>query len=494
MAEGEDESIFESECFIVAPIGDRGSETRDHSDAVLEALIRPAAIRVGLGRCLRADHIDEPGNITDQVIEHITRARLVVADLTGQNPNVFYELAVRHSFGLPVVIVARENERIPFDLVTERVVWLSTNSGPDALLQLAQTVDALERAMRRALELPNRSPVTRVIASSALDAPLRVGDTSEQRLARVEDLIERLLSESDPSVVLRALDDVSQQVQRIQGGIEMERSWSEEEASSRHRAERQDELLTPVLLDALETRSVRLDFQPIIHLPTGTQAGIEVFGRIIAQGDRLRPDVFIPSAERSGLMPRIGTLFLQDLEAVMSGLEYLPRPQPFFISVNAGYSEIHSPLYLASLRALQTTCANKGLDLLIELPESVVTDAHFDADTLDSVVGSVSGISIDDFGTGYSSLPILRRYQVSQLKIDRSLIYDLVHDTAVVQAVLSVADSMGLTVVAEGVETAEQLSTLEALGCTLAQGFYFGRTEPLARLSEMFPSNWRAAD
>jgi len=110
-------------CFVIAPIGDEGSETRTRSDKVLNHVIAPAATECGY-EALRADRISEPGIITSQVIQHLVDDPLVIADLTGHNPNVFYELAVRHAVRKPVVQIIQAGERIPFDVAGTRTIEL----------------------------------------------------------------------------------------------------------------------------------------------------------------------------------------------------------------------------------------------------------------------------------------------------------------------------------------------------------------------------------
>jgi hypothetical protein len=113
-------------CFFVAPIGDDDSETRHHSDLLLASLVEPAIAELGL-TVIRADGIDRPGVITAQVIEHIAKARLVVADLSFHNPNVFYELALRHATGKPTVHLVRSQDNIPFDIDQFRTIRIDTS-------------------------------------------------------------------------------------------------------------------------------------------------------------------------------------------------------------------------------------------------------------------------------------------------------------------------------------------------------------------------------
>lgn len=116
---------FDNLCFYITPIGEENSEHRRHSDLFLEAIVEPALKQLGL-EVKRADHIDKPGTITKQIIEYISKARLVIADLSYHNPNVFYELALRHAFRLPTVQIIRKADRIPFDVNQTRTIAIDT--------------------------------------------------------------------------------------------------------------------------------------------------------------------------------------------------------------------------------------------------------------------------------------------------------------------------------------------------------------------------------
>lgn len=108
-------------CFVISPIGPEGSDVRRRSDQVLTHIITPVAAELGY-ETIRADKISEPGMITSQVIQHLVDDPLVVADLSGHNPNVFYELAVRHAVRKPVVQLIQVGEAIPFDVAQTRTV------------------------------------------------------------------------------------------------------------------------------------------------------------------------------------------------------------------------------------------------------------------------------------------------------------------------------------------------------------------------------------
>ena len=147
----EGEEDFSKICFYITPIGDPGSEQRRHSDFMMEYIIQPAVKEFGL-KVIRADQMSKPGMIGKQVIEHILRSRLVVADLSFHNPNVFYELCLRHTTRLPTVQLKREIDSIPFDLNQYRTIPIETRD-PYTLLPKVQIYTAeVTNQVRRALQ------------------------------------------------------------------------------------------------------------------------------------------------------------------------------------------------------------------------------------------------------------------------------------------------------------------------------------------------------
>ena len=138
----------EKTCFVIAPIGEAGTETRKRSDEILEHIIRPAVEPLGY-RAIRADEINEPGIITSQIVNHVLEDDLVIAGLTDWNPNVFYELAVRHAVRKPVILMIRDGESIPFDVASARTIHLDHHDLDrvgEAKKQIAEQAEALERA------------------------------------------------------------------------------------------------------------------------------------------------------------------------------------------------------------------------------------------------------------------------------------------------------------------------------------------------------------
>jgi hypothetical protein len=156
-----DHAQFETTCFYVTPIGEDGSEHRKHSDLFLGSIVEPALEHLGL-KVVRADAIDKPGTITRQIIEYLLRARLVIADLSFHNPNVFYELAIRHAARLPVVQLIRGVDRVPFDLSQVRTIRIDTSD----IYSLVPRIDTYRAEIasqaRRALEDPDSvdNPIT----------------------------------------------------------------------------------------------------------------------------------------------------------------------------------------------------------------------------------------------------------------------------------------------------------------------------------------------
>jgi hypothetical protein len=126
---------WDKTCFVIAPIGTEGSDDRKHSDMVLEALIRRALENEGYD-VLRADQITKPGMISGQVVEYLLKAGLVIADLSFHNPNVFYELAIRHMLGKPTVHIIRKGDAIPFDVKDFRTITIDTTDKYELVAKL----------------------------------------------------------------------------------------------------------------------------------------------------------------------------------------------------------------------------------------------------------------------------------------------------------------------------------------------------------------------
>lgn len=208
-----------------------------------------------------------------------------------------------------------------------------------------------------------------------------------------------------------------------------------------------------------------------------------------ADGTMIAPDVFIPVAEESGLIVKLGQFALR--EACLACLRLAQADHRLPVSVNVSPSQFREPDFVGQVRAILDETGAPAGQLIFEVTEGLLVES------MDETIGRMHELaalgirlSIDDFGTGYSNLSYLKRMPLFELKIDRSFIRDTPGDpngTAIVQSILAMAGHLGLRVVAEGVETAEQASFLAANGAPGMQGFLFGRPMPLADLIASLP-------
>ncbi len=164
-----------SPCFVISPIGQDGTDIRRRADQILKHVIAPAVEACGFN-AVRADQISEPGLITTQVIQHIIDDPLVIADLTGSNPNVFYELAIRHAIRKPLVQIIQKDEKIPFDVAGMRTIPVDhrdLDSVQEAKAEIEKQVRAILKKKPEEIESP-------ISVSVELQA-LRHSDNPEER-------------------------------------------------------------------------------------------------------------------------------------------------------------------------------------------------------------------------------------------------------------------------------------------------------------------------
>jgi hypothetical protein len=175
-------------CFVVSPIGPENSEIRKWADQTFRHLVAPAAESHGF-ESIRADHEDRAGIITTHIIQRLINSELVIADLTWRNPNVFYELALRHVTRRPLVQIIRAEETIPFDVQGMRTIKFELND-PDYLAAARKQLDAAILAVKDedALETPVSQAVGQALAISS-------DDTSQVQLAEVMAAIQGLTAE-----------------------------------------------------------------------------------------------------------------------------------------------------------------------------------------------------------------------------------------------------------------------------------------------------------
>jgi EAL domain-containing protein (putative c-di-GMP-specific phosphodiesterase class I) len=243
-----------------------------------------------------------------------------------------------------------------------------------------------------------------------------------------------------------------------------------------------------VLLDANLQQYLRPDGDPpIVALNKGAEsprvAGMEALVRWEhPERGLVSPDQFIPIAEESGLIIPLGWWVMEEAcRQAREWQERYPSDPPLEVCVNLSAKQfLHPELSQDVAQILQKTGLEAEM-LTLEITESVLLeDVQSNVATLERLKGLGVQLAIDDFGMGYSSLSYLRRLPVNHLKIDQSFIAGLSRnsgDRLIVSGVINLAHGLGLKVVAEGVETAEQLALLQEMACDLAQGNYF--SEPL---------------
>jgi EAL domain-containing protein (putative c-di-GMP-specific phosphodiesterase class I) len=246
---------------------------------------------------------------------------------------------------------------------------------------------------------------------------------------------------------------------------------------------------------ALERSQLLLHYQPQVDLKTGHIIGTEALVRWQRpEAGLVSPLDFIPLAEETGLIVPIGTWILdRSCRQVQRWQAAHPELPPLTASVNLSGRQLGHPDLIGDVaRVLADTGIEPGC-VVLEITESVLMeDVESSRSTLDALKALGVRIVVDDFGTGYSSLAYLRRFPVDMLKIDQSFIAGLGEDpsdTAIVAAVVSLAHTLGLEAVAEGVETEEQLAELRRLDCDHAQGYLMARPLYPDDLSELLTKN-----
>ncbi len=249
------------------------------------------------------------------------------------------------------------------------------------------------------------------------------------------------------------------------------------------------------LPEALRAGQFRLDYQPIVDVRSETIRGFEALIRWHhPERGVVAPGQFIAAAEASGIIIDIGRWVLERAchQAVLWNNA---SARPLTMSVNVSGTQLHNPGFIDVLRnALKDSGLAPSL-LTIELTESILVEHSRVAQILEEIRGVGVSIAIDDFGTGYSSLSYLQKFPVTSVKVDRTFVAELAArgDSGLVRSILSLAEALGLTTVAEGVETAGQLEALNALECDLAQGFFLGYPQNSADISELLGAEAVAA-
>ena len=243
------------------------------------------------------------------------------------------------------------------------------------------------------------------------------------------------------------------------------------------------------LRKALERNELLIHYQPIVDAQTGSIVGVEALLRWQdSEFGLVRPDEFIGLAEASGLIVPFGKHILrraceQNVAWQSAGLP------PITVSVNVSARQLKER---SLVQTVQRALDDSGLGpehLVLEITESVLVESIEATTKVLQRLRSIGvRLSIDDFGTGYSSLSYLKHFAVNHLKIDKSFVQDIASsqtDAAIASGIIAMGHSLGLKVIAEGVETDAQLELLRAAGCDEVQGFLFGRPVPEEAVAQL---------
>ncbi|TCO80923.1 PAS domain S-box-containing protein/diguanylate cyclase (GGDEF)-like protein [Plasticicumulans lactativorans] len=242
------------------------------------------------------------------------------------------------------------------------------------------------------------------------------------------------------------------------------------------------------LRHALERGEFAIYYQPQVALADARLTGLEALLRWhAADGTVVPPDRFVPIAEESGLIVPIGEWALREACRQArrwrdAGLATVP------VALNLSAVQFHRAEIATVLHDALWESGLEPRHIALEVTESTLMDADVAAATLEQLHELGVALAIDDFGTGYSNLGYLKRFPIDRLKIDRSFVRDIVtdpNDAAIVCAVIRLAHTLGLRVVAEGVETVEQLDFLRRQGCDEAQGYLFSPPLPEAAVTAL---------
>jgi diguanylate cyclase (GGDEF)-like protein len=235
---------------------------------------------------------------------------------------------------------------------------------------------------------------------------------------------------------------------------------------------------------AIERDDLRLAYQPVIDLESGHVLGFEALARWHhCELGEISPTEFIPVAEESGLIVPLGRWALAAAATTLAEWDRTAgRSLPVYVAVNVSAVQLQRDDITAAVRFALNESGLAGERLTLELTEScIIADPERAMRVLHGLKEFAVKIAMDDFGTGYSSLAYLQRLPIDILKIDQSFVTGMLADrdsVAIVRAVLSLADALGMQTTAEGVETMGLAQTLAALGCSCAQGYHFARPLP----------------
>lgn len=246
---------------------------------------------------------------------------------------------------------------------------------------------------------------------------------------------------------------------------------------------RRQNSMPATLRNALKKREFQLHYQPIVALSSGQMVGAEALLRWQRDGHHMRPDLFIPIAEDCGLIGQITDFVLEQIGKDAPG--FLAAHPDCYLSINISSSDLHGGRIVDSLKRLVSRPGIPAANIMIEMTEHSFVDAERAGSTVQAIRALGIRVAIDDFGTGFSSLSHLTRLKTDCLKIDKVFI-DAIGTKAVTDEValhiIHMAESLGLTVIGEGIETETQARFLRGYGVQFGQGWLYSRAQPMSEL------------
>ena len=267
---------------------------------------------------------------------------------------------------------------------------------------------------------------------------------------------------------------------------------------SMHQAAVERLALTSDLQRAIDNDELYLDFQPIVDMSKGHLVGVEALVRWMhPTRGRIAPSDFIPLAEETGLIIPLGRWVMEQAFRQAEAWNASSTPHPLSVSFNLSAVQLHQPGFIAEVSDLLDRHDVDPSKLVFEMTESVLLQDQAAATArLNELKQQGVRLALDDFGTGYSSLSYLRLFPVDVLKIDRSFVEGAdssADHAALLDAIMRIGKSLNMKTVAEGIEHHEQLVALRALGCDLAQGYYFSEPVAAGEIEAML-RNWAELD
>lgn len=247
------------------------------------------------------------------------------------------------------------------------------------------------------------------------------------------------------------------------------------------------------LREAVQRHDLGVHYQPQFDLQTGRLCGVEALARwFLADGSAVGPSVFIPVAERTGLMGELGAWVLELACATVSGWHAVNESPPT-LGVNVSPQQLDH-VFPALIGARLARSGFPADRLELEVTESALSaDPYGAIECLEQWKQLGVRIAVDHFGVGFSSLSYLTRLPIDRLKIDKSLIHNMTFErrsAAIVRSVISLARELGVAVLAEGVETERQVGMLQSLGCEQAQGYLFAHPVPAKEARALLAKSW----